>query len=142
MKFDINDQLFLETMLLIIRGNTIKFSSTRKRKNIEMEKRLENEIKIIEDQVNKNLMQLNDPILEELSDKKNSLEQIRAEKIEGVMLRSRSRYEDLGEKPSKYFFNLESRNYTNKVMNKIIDENGLEFTETKDILNCQQEFYK
>ena len=58
------------------------------------------------------------------------------------MLRSRSRYEDLGEKPSKYFFNLESRNYTNKVMNKIIDENGLEFTETKDILKCQQEFHE
>ena len=70
MKFDINDQLFLETMLLIIRGNTIKFSSTRKRKNIEVEKRLENEIKIIEDQVNKNFLQLNDQILEELSDKK------------------------------------------------------------------------
>ena len=70
MKFDINDQLFLETMLLIIRANTIKFSSTRKRKNIEMEKRLENEIKIIEDQVNKKILQLNDQILEELSDKK------------------------------------------------------------------------
>ena len=56
MKFDINDQLFLETMLLIIRGNTIKFSSTRKRKNIEVEKRLENEIKIIEDQANKNFL--------------------------------------------------------------------------------------
>ena len=55
MKFDINDHLFLETMLLIIRGNTIKFSSTRNRKNTEMEKRLENEIKIIEDQVNKNI---------------------------------------------------------------------------------------
>lgn len=58
------------------------------------------------------------------------------------MLRSRSRYEDLGEKPSKYFFNLENRNYTNKVMNMIIDESGSEFTETKDILKCQQEFYK
>ena len=70
MKFDINDQLFLETMLLIIRRNTIKFSSTRKRKNTEMEKRLENEIKIIEDQANKIFLQLNDQILEELSDKK------------------------------------------------------------------------
>ena len=37
------------------------------------------------------------------------------------MLRSRSRYQDLGEKPSKYFFNLENRNYANKVMTKIIE---------------------
>ena len=58
------------------------------------------------------------------------------------MMRSRSRYQDLGEKPTKYFFNLENRNYVNKVMTKLIDENGTEYTETKDVLNCQQRFYK
>ena len=56
------------------------------------------------------------------------------------MLRSRSRYEDLGEKPSNYFFNLENRNYNNKVMNKLVNERGEEFFETKDILECQKEF--
>lgn len=66
MQFDINDQLFLETLMMIIRGNTIKFSSIRKRKNEEKEKRLENEIKILEDQVNKNYLHLNDQTLEEL----------------------------------------------------------------------------
>ena len=35
------------------------------------------------------------------------------------MLRFRSRYEDIGKKPSNYFFNLENQNYSNKVMNKI-----------------------
>lgn len=58
------------------------------------------------------------------------------------MLRSRSRYEDLGEKPTKYFLQLENRNYTNKVINKLIDENGNELTSTKEILKCQQIFYK
>ena len=58
------------------------------------------------------------------------------------MMRSRSRYQDLGEKPTKYFFNLENRNYVNKVMTKLIDEDGIEYTETKDVLNCQQRFYK
>ena len=32
---------------------------------------------------------------------------------EGEMLRLRGWYEDLGEKRSTYFFNLESRNYNN-----------------------------
>ena len=32
MKFNINDQLFLETLLMIIRGNTIKDSAIKKRK--------------------------------------------------------------------------------------------------------------
>ena len=58
------------------------------------------------------------------------------------MLRSRTRYEDLGEKPSSYFFNLESRNFIKKVINKLIDKTGTELTETKEILNCQMHFYK
>lgn len=42
------------------------------------------------------------------------------------MLRSRCRYEDLGQKPSGYFLNLESRKkHTNKVMTKIVDERGI-----------------
>ena len=68
--------------------------------------------------------------------------EIRKEKIEGVMLRSRSRYQDLGEKPSKYIFNLEIRNYANKAMTKIIENDGIEHTETNEILKCQRQFYE
>ena len=74
--------------------------------------------------------------------KKNEFIELRNKIIEGVMLRSRSRYEDLGEKPSNYFFNLENRNYNNKVINKLVDEKGEEFFETKDILGCQNDFYQ
>ena len=63
-------------------------------------------------------------------------------KVQGVMLRSRVRYEELGEKSTKYFFNLENRQFTNKVMNKIIEENGDGYTNTKDVLNCQKRFYQ
>ena len=31
-QFNINDQLFLETLLMMIRGNTIKYSSEKKKK--------------------------------------------------------------------------------------------------------------
>ena len=57
------------------------------------------------------------------------------------MIRSRSRYQDLGEKPTKYFLGLENRHYTNELMSKITDSNGIEYTETKDFLNCQKQFY-
>ena len=36
--FNINDQLFLETLLMTIRGNTIKYSSIKKRRKLEEEK--------------------------------------------------------------------------------------------------------
>ena len=46
--FNINDQLFLETLLMIIRGETIKYSSVKKRKELEEENKLEREIKELE----------------------------------------------------------------------------------------------
>ena len=57
-----------------------------------------------------------------------------------MMLRSISRYEELGEKPTHYFFNLEKRNYTSKVIKKLINTEGEEFTNTADILKCQANF--
>ena len=58
------------------------------------------------------------------------------------MLSSRSQYEDLGEEPSNYFFNLGNRNYNNKVMYKLVNEKGEEFFESKDILGYKKEFYQ
>ena len=58
------------------------------------------------------------------------------------MLRSRCRYQDLGEKPSKYFYELENRNFTNKVITKLVEDDGSEFLNTQDVLNCQKRFYE
>ena len=71
--------------------------------------------------------------------KQNELVNLRNEKIEGVMLRSKCRNMDLGEKPTNYFFSLETRNYTS--INKLIDED-IEYTKTKDVLNCKKQFYE
>ena len=75
-----------------------------------------------------------------MNQKKDRLNQIRNEKLEGVMLRSRSRYEDLVEKPTNYFFKLKSRNYTSKVISRLVDDEGTEYNTTKEILNCQRNF--
>ena len=44
-QFNINDQLFFETLLMMIRGNTIKYSSEKKKKKLKEEKTLEEDIK-------------------------------------------------------------------------------------------------
>ena len=139
--FNINDQLFFETLLMMVRGHTIKYSSVKKKKSLEEEKLLEEEIGNLETEINDDLLNVKEETLQNLSLKKNRLTEIRKLKIEGVMIRSRSRYQDLGEKPTKYFLGLENRHYTNKLMSKITDLNGIEYTETKDILNCQKQFY-
>ena len=48
---------------------------------------------------------------------------------------------DLGEKPTNYVFNLENRNYTSKVINKLIYDDN-EYTKTNEVLNCQKQFYE
>lgn len=141
-QFNINDQLFLETLLMIIRGNTIKYSSEKKKKSKIEEIKLEKEIEILEQEINDNIGTIDHEKFQILEQKKTNLVNIRRQKIEGVMLRSKCRYQDLGEKPTKYFLNLENRNYTNKTISKLIDEDGKEYTETKDILNLQKDFYK
>ena len=126
----------------MIRGSTIKYSSQRKKQRQEEEAKLEKDIKLIEEEVNANFLNLSEDVLDELESKKSLLKEIQKEKIEGVLLRSRSRYEDLGEKPSHYFFNLEKRNFTSKVIHKLVYEEGKEVTETSDVLKCQKIFIK
>ena len=46
-EFIINDQILLETILMMIRGETIKYSSFKKKKQAEEEKQLEKEIEIL-----------------------------------------------------------------------------------------------
>ena len=53
-EFSFNDQLFLETLLLMIRGSTIKYSSQRKKQRQAEEAKLEQDINLIEDEVNAN----------------------------------------------------------------------------------------
>ena len=140
-EFIINDQLLLETILMMIRGETIKYSSFKKKKQIEEEKQLEKEIENIEAKITNNLNEITEEDINILEEKKNALSELRKVKTEGVMLRSRCRYEELGEKPSGYFLNLENRNFMDKVINKLVDINGEEYNNSADILNLQKQYY-
>ena len=78
----------------MIRGNTIKYSSYKKKQHLKEERKLEQEIKILENEVNRNFLNMTEEALNTLETKKSILNDIQKEKIEGLMLRSRSRYED------------------------------------------------
>ena len=95
-----------------IRGATISYSSYRKKKQDNLEKKLLQEIECLESEL--------DIDFNRLEEKKVALENIRKEHLQGHMIRSRTRWIEEGEKPSKYFCNLESRNVLNKTIKKII----------------------
>ena len=58
------------------------------------------------------------------------------------MIRSRAALIDNWEKPSKFFFNLEKRNYVNKNIPSLKDENDHEIFDSAEILLLQRNFYE
>ena len=83
LQFSIDDQLFLEVLLMEIRGKSISYSCYKKKKNDKLEKQLISEIEKIEN----NLTIENIDCLENL---KIELKNIRKHKMQGQMIRSRA----------------------------------------------------
>ena len=127
--FTISNPLFLDVLLMEIRGKTISFSAFKKKKNKEKEEKLINENSL-------------DPNFELLEAKREELENVRKEKMQGIIVRSRVRWAEEGEKPTKYFCGLESRHYVNKIIPKIIQENGNIINKQEEILNEVYNFIK
>lgn len=82
--FTINDQLFLETLLMEIRGKTISYSSYIKKKKDKQEKELVKEIKDIEKNISESNVDL-------LYNKNQELEKLRKHKLQGNYIRSRAK---------------------------------------------------
>ena len=64
------------------------------------------------------------------------------EKATGLMLRSRTRWTEKGEKPTKYFFNLEERNHSRKKIAELELPNGKHPHKADEILKGIENFYK
>ena len=136
--YNINDQLLFETVLMEIRGESIKYSSTKKKRKQKEEKELELKIKTLNEQIGKGDIQK----INELEESERKLQEIRVKIIEGVMVRSRARWVENGEKPTKYFCGLEKRNFVNKTIEKVELGNGTLITDQKQILKEVKTFYE
>ena len=135
--FTISDQLFFETLLMEIRGKTIAYSSFKKRKEREAENKLMENIDNLEkdaDNIDNNI--------NKLENLKNELELLRIKKVEGLIVRSKAQWISQGEKATRYFCNLEKRNFLNKTVGFLDRGNGVIISEQETILNEVQNFYK
>jgi len=138
-QFNVTDQTFLDMILMNVRSKTISYSTWRKKDRKKKEASLEEEIAKVE----RELDQKSDEDEKErmhLRQLKRELEDIREEKINGIMMRSRARWYEQGEKPTKYFCNLEKRRYINKTIQRLKVE-GREIEDTKEIITEQRKYY-
>ena len=120
-----------------IRGNTIKYSSNKKKKEEEEEKKLIQDIHRLENLSN---LDMEDMII--LEEKKTKLLEFREKKIKGMMIRSRLHWLQQGEKPSRYFCNLENRNLVSKRMTYNENDEGNMLFDQDDLTKETCTFYK
>ena len=132
-QFSINDQLFWETLKLMIRGKTISYATYKKRTQNEREKKIND--KLVQ------LYQNFDSNKDEINQLSTELTQIRDDRIKGILLRAKVRWKVEGEKSTRYFCNLEKRHYSEKRIPKLIVENK-EITDQMEIILEQENFYK
>ena len=128
--------LFINTLSCLIRGETIIFSKMKAREARDQENKLIKEIDETECQIDSDPDHSNDKLqkLENL----NKTE-LRTDKLKGHQIRSRYQHFKDWEKPSKYFLNLEKKNYINKNIIELIDKKT--FSDFSEILKEQALFY-
>ena len=136
--FIINDQLFFEMLLMEIRSKTISYAAWKNKNSRKDESNLEKEIKILTEKVAQGDGLSN----EMLKSKQADLVNLRRIKMDGVLLRAKTRWMEHGEKPSRYFLNMEKRNCVNRSINRITTENNTELNSSCNILNEARLFYK
>ena len=69
------------------------------------------------------------------------MEHLYEKKVEGIIIRSRARWHEHGEKNSKYFLNLEKRNHVRKHIRKLRLD-GVISTDPFEILDAERAFYE
>ena len=134
-----NPNTLWEVIKGTIRNVTIKHSSSKKKKERNEEGELQKELnkltaELVQKPDDENLINLK-------NSKKEALEELYDKKVNGLILRSKARWVEGGEKNTKYFSNLEKRNYESKIIHKL-NVNQTTVTDTKDILEEQKIFYE
>lgn len=64
------------------------------------------------------------------------------EKLQGHFIRSRAKWVDEGEKPTKYFCHLESRNFLNKIIKKVVVSEEKTLYNQLEIMDEVKSFYE
>ena len=138
----ISHQMFFEMLKLNIRGNTISFASFKSKSNKMRQNNLEKTIDTLNVEIcNTSNLERKEEIFNEIDALQKELQQLREPKIRASMARARVQSYEEGEKPSKYFCNLEKRNAVNKIIS-CLDIKGEMVTDHKKILAAQKSYYQ
>ena len=130
-----NKALVWDAIKCEIRGIAISYAILKSKKNRKYIEELKQELVTLEIKLDNN-----EEVLERYNSVKLELEKNEEEILKGLMVRSRAKWIEDGEKCSKYFFQLEKKNYKTKCIRTLFKEEQ-RISDPKQILEECQNFY-
>ena len=129
-----------EVIKLAIRGYTLKYSARKAKSKRNQLAVLERKLKLLDNGTRitlwlNNIEQQKALIIRDINE-------LVEEKTRGAILRCKADWAEMGEKPSKYFLNLEKQRFNSKVINLLEREDGTKITDQKEILEEEKRFFQ
>lgn len=131
------DDIRWEFIKLKVREFSIQYYSKLKEDNRRLERELEKRLISLEV-----TMQESQEAAEEYHATKRELLQLQLLAARQAMLRSRSTWLVQGDRPTKFFLNLEKKNFNDKTISSIYNEEGLLLSEQEDILKFEKQYFQ
>ena len=116
---DVNDkQLLWELIKMEIRSETIRYSKRKRKQSKTRESAIQSRKEQL-DSIICNDVHQDQQYLTEYEKLKKELQGLYEANGKGTIFRSKARWIEKGEKPTKHFFNLEKRNYEKKIISQL-----------------------
>ena len=138
---NVDERIKWEYMKYKIRLESIKYGKARASQRQSEYYKLENNLKLLQDKTDENDY-IDSELDEEIQKLETSLKQMDNHKMEGLILQSRCKWYEEGERSTKYFLNLIKRNKTHSTMLKLQKQDGTYTTDMSEILKAQLKFYE
>jgi len=105
-------------------------------------KKLENELKYLEELSNTSTYKEDTSLKQKLEITIKRLDKLYTEKTKGRQIRSRVKWIKEGEKNTTFFLGLEKTRQTKKAINELYDKNGKSTTDQNEIMEIEVDYYK
>ena len=139
----VDKRLRWELIKMEIRSITISFVARKAKEFRKQESYLQKRLDKIDKSISNSSDNQNiEHKLKEFDRLKNELNRLYEIKGKGAIFRSKVRWVELGEKPTKYFFNMEKKNYDKKVISELKRSDGKIIVNDQDIMTDIQTFYE
>ena len=139
----VDKRLKWELIKMEIRSITISFAARKAKEFRKQESDLQKRLDVIDKSISNSCDNQNiEDKLKEFDKLKNEFNRLYEIKGKGAIFRSKARWVEYGEKPTKYFFNMEKKSYNKKVISELKRSDGKTVVNEQEIMTAIQTFYE